>query len=67
MHFAANLGKEGDDMHHVLVVEDVNVGPLLEEKAINVDDCRLSSTRRINKVKTCADLPVKKAPQLNGP
>jgi hypothetical protein len=51
-------------MHHALVVEDVNVGPCLEEKVINVDNCRLSSTRRINKVKMCVDLPVKEAPQL---
>jgi hypothetical protein len=51
-------------MHHALVVEDANVGLLLEEKVINVNDCRLSSTRRINEVKTCVDLPVKEARQL---
>jgi hypothetical protein len=45
-------------------VEDANVGPLLEEKVINVDDCRLPSTRRVNEVKACVDLPVKEAPQL---
>jgi hypothetical protein len=45
-------------MHHVLV------SPLLEEKAINLNDCRLSSTRRINKVKMHFNLLVKEAPQL---
>lgn len=61
----ANIAREGDNMHHALVIEDVCVGLLLEKKAVNVDNhLMLRGAGRLNKIKMCMGLAVKEAPQL---
>jgi hypothetical protein len=45
-------------MDHALVMEDANVSRLLEKKGVNVDNhLMLLGRGRVEKVKTCLDLP----------
>jgi hypothetical protein len=65
MDVATNITCKGDDAHHALVMEDTNVGLLLEEKAVNVDSHPgLCGRGRIDKIKMSVDLTVRDPPQL---